>query len=203
MPLVPFFAPGALPFGLAKPASATNASAGNKSGWEATGYDYRDTSIEGFPCLHEFQVGGIVLMPTNGKLKTVPGAVNSTGEGYRSAFDHANEVVQPGYYSVLLKDYGIKAELTATKRVAYQRFTFPANEQSHVLFDIGNRQGESGKVVDAEVSISDEGLIEGWVKTLPLYSDKYQAGATITMYFSAEMDRKADAFELRVQKYLC
>lgn len=187
------FTPGALPFGLAKPASATNASAGNKSGWEATGYDYRDTSIEGFPCLHEFQVGGIVLMPTNGKLKTVPGAVNSTGEGYRSAFDHANEVVQPGYYSVLLKDYGIKAELTATKRVAYQRFTFPANEQSHVLFDIGNRQGESGKVVDAEVSISDEGLIEGWVKTLPLYSDKYQSGATITMYFSAEMDRKADA----------
>lgn len=187
------FAPGALPFGMAKPASATNASAGNKSGWEATGYDYRDTSIEGFPCLHEFQVGGIVLMPTNGKLKTVPGAVNSTGEGYRSAFDHANEVVQPGYYSVLLKDYGIQAELTATKRVAYQRFTFPANEQSHVLFDIGNRQGESGKVVDAEVSISDEGLIEGWVKTLPVYSDKYQSGATITMYFSAEMDRKSDA----------
>ena len=56
------FAPGALPFGLAKPAAATNASVGNKSGWEATGYDYRDTSIEGFPCLHEFQVGGIVLM---------------------------------------------------------------------------------------------------------------------------------------------
>lgn len=50
------FAPGALPFGLAKPAATTNASVGNKSGREATGYDYRDTSIEGFPCLHEFQV---------------------------------------------------------------------------------------------------------------------------------------------------
>ena len=60
------FAPGALPFGLAKPGPATNASLGNKSGWEATGYDYRDSSIEGFPCLHEFQVGGIVLMPTHG-----------------------------------------------------------------------------------------------------------------------------------------
>ena len=57
---------------------------------EATGYDYRDTSIEGFPCLHEFQVGGIVLMPTVGELKTVPGAVNdSTGSGYRSRFDHS------------------------------------------------------------------------------------------------------------------
>ena len=57
-------APGALPFGMAKPGPSTNGHYGNKSGWEATGYDYRDTSIEGFPCLHEFQIGGITLMPT-------------------------------------------------------------------------------------------------------------------------------------------
>ena len=184
------FAPGALPFGLAKPASATNASVGNKSGWEATGYDYRDTSIEGFPCLHEFQVGGIVLMPTVGTLKTVPGAVNSTGEGYRSAFDHADEAAHPGYYSVLLKDYNVKAELTATKRVAYQRFTFPESDESHVLFDIGNRQGESGKAVASEVNITETGLIEGWVETLSEYSNKYQSGATIKMFFSARMDKQ-------------
>jgi len=184
------FAPGALPFGLAKPASATNASVGNKSGWEATGYDYRDTSIEGFPCLHEFQVGGIVLMPTVGTLKTVPGAVNSTGEGYRSAFDHADEAAHPGYYSVLLKDYNVKAELTATNRVAYQRFTFPESDESHVLFDIGNRQGESGKAVASEVNITETGLIEGWVETLSEYSNKYQSGATIKMFFSARMDKQ-------------
>lgn len=184
------FAPGALPFGMAKPASATNASIGNKGGWEATGYDYRDTSIEGFPCLHEFQVGGIVLMPTTGKLVTVPGAVNSNGEGYRSEFDHSDEIARPGYYSVLLKDYGIKAELTATQRVAYQRFTFPEGKQSNVLFDIGNRQGESGAPVDAEVVITSDGLIEGWVETLPLYCDKYHKGATVKMFFSAQMDKK-------------
>ena len=34
------FAPGAMPFGMAKPAPSTNGSLGNKSGWEATGYDY-------------------------------------------------------------------------------------------------------------------------------------------------------------------
>lgn len=183
------FAPGALPFGLAKPASATNASAGNKGGWEATGYDYRDKTIEGFPCLHEFQIGGIVLMPTVGKLVTVPGPVNTTGKGYRSAFSHDDEIAQPGYYSVLLKDYNIKAELTATKRVAYQRFTFPGSGQSNLLFDIGNQQGESGKVVDAEADITSEGLVEGWVETLPLYCNKYQNGATVKMFFSAEMDK--------------
>lgn len=183
------FTPGALPFGLAKPASATNASVGNKSGWEATGYDYRDTSIEGFPCLHEFQVGGIVLMPTIGKLKTVPGSVNSKGEGYRSSFSHDDEIALPGYYSVLLKDYGIKAELTATQRVAYQRFTFPEGEQSNILFDIGNRQGESGEPLDAEVVVTDNGLVEGWVETLPVYCDKYHKGASVKMYFSAQMDK--------------
>lgn len=188
------FAPGARPFGLAKPGPATNASIGNKSGWEATGYDYRDTSIEGFPCLHEFQVGGIVLMPTVGELKTVPGEVNSTGQGYRSAFTHEDETAMPGYYAVLLKDYNVKAEVTATERVAFQRFIFPQSDESHVLFDIGNRQGDSGAAQDAEVNIMEDGLIEGWVTTLPEYSNKYQNGATVTMYFSARLDKQADAF---------
>lgn len=186
-------APGALPFGLAKPGPSTNGSEGNPSGWEATGYDYRHTSIEGFPCLHEFQVGGVVLMATNGELKTVPGKRDTQGEGYRSAFSHEDETALPGYYSVLLKDYGIQAEMTATQRVAYQRFTFPANEQSHLLFDIGNQQGESGPAVDSEVTITENGLIEGWVKTLPAYINKYQHGATLTMYFSAQVDRRPDA----------
>ena len=188
------FAPGAMPFGLAKPAPATNASVGNKSGWEATGYDYRDTSIEGFPCLHEFQVGGIVLMPTVGELKTVPGALNSEGEGYRSSFDHQDEIATAGYYSVLLTDYHVKAELTATQRVAFQKFTFPESDESHILFDIGNRQGESGPVVDASVEIVEDDLIEGWVTTLPAYSDKYQSGATVSMFFSARLDKPADSY---------
>lgn len=209
-------APGALPFGLAKPGPATNASLGNKSGWEATGYDYRDASIEGFPCLHEFQIGGIVLMPTTGNLITIPGPVDSQLDsknlsnsdskdsseetpkstskfkGYRSSFDHADEIARPGYYSVFLKDYNIKAEVTATKRVAYQRFTFPKAEQSHVLFNIGNRQGESGPAVNSEVNVTPDGLVEGWVETLPAYCNKYQKGATIKMFFSAVMNKKPD-----------
>lgn len=185
------FTPGAVPFGMAKPAPSTNGHLGNASGWEATGYDYRDTSIEGFPCLHEFQVGGIVLMPTSGKLVTVPGLpTDSTGtSGYRSRFDRKDEVAVPGYYSVLLKDYGIQAELTATPRVAFQRFTFPAGSDNHILFDIGNRQGESGAVRDAEVVFTSEGTIEGWVVTEPEYVKKYQPGAVVPLYFSAVLDK--------------
>lgn len=184
------FTPGAVPFGMAKPAPSTNGHIGNKSGWEATGYDYRDQSIEGFPCLHEFQIGGIVLMPTTGSLKTIPGAVDdSTGIGYRSRFDRADEIATAGYYSVLLKDYSIRAELTATPRVAIQRYTFPAGEDSRILFDIGNRQGESGAVRDAEITFTEDGRIEGWVITEPEYVRKYQPGASVPLYFSAVLDK--------------
>lgn len=188
------FTPGAMPFGMAKPAPSTNGHIGNKSGWEATGYDYRDQSIEGFPCLHEFQIGGIVLMPTNGTLKTIPGAVDDTsGNGYRSRFDRTDEIATAGYYSVLLKDYGIKAELTATPRVAFQRYTFPAGEQNHILFDIGNRQGESGAVRDAEINLTDDGRVEGWVITEPEYVRKYQPGASVPLYFSAVLDKAPES----------
>jgi predicted alpha-1,2-mannosidase len=189
------FTPGALPFGMAKPAPSTNGHIGNNGGWEATGYDYRDKSIEGFPCLHEFQVGGIVLMPASGTLRTTPGPVTDTTRiGYRSRFDRSDEIAMPGYYSVLLKDYQIKAELTATPRVAFQRYSFPAGKENHILFDIGNRQGESGAVKDAYVTKTSDGRIEGRVITEPEYVKKYQPGATVSLYFSAIVDQSPAAW---------
>lgn len=185
-----FYTPASMPFGMAKLGPSTNAHYGNNNGWEAVGYDARDNSIEGFACLHEFQVGGIVLAPINGKLQTIPGKLENPDEGYRSRFDRKDEFATSGYYSVLLKDYNITTELTATKRVGFQRYTFPESEQSHILFDIGNRQGESGKVLDAKVNYLSDGRIEGYVITEPEYVKKFQKGASIAMYFSAVVDKK-------------
>jgi predicted alpha-1,2-mannosidase len=187
-------APGANPFGMAKPGPSTDGHLGNSSGWEAVGYDFRHTSIEGFPNFHEFQVGGVVFMPTRGQLKTIPGEPGSTGTGYRSAFDKKDEILHPGYYSVILKDYGIKAEVTSTNRVSFHRYTFPAGKESHILFDIGNTQGESGKVKDSRVTLTSGGRIEGFVETLPEYVKKYQNGASIKMYFSADIDREPESY---------
>lgn len=189
-----FYTPAAMPFGLAKLGPSTNAHYGNEQGWEATGYDDRDTSIEGFACLHEFQVGGIVLAPSVGKLQTIPGTLENPDEGYRSRFDRKDEYATSGYYSVLLKDYNIKAELTATKRVGFQRYTFPKSTESHIIFDIGNRQGESGAVKESKVMMTEDGRIEGYVITNPEYVKKYQAGAEVAMYFSAVVDKKPKTF---------
>lgn len=189
------FAPGAMPFGMAKPGPSTNGHLGNASGWEATGYDYRDNTIEGFPCLHEFQVGGIVLMPTVGPLKTIPGPVgDTTGIGYRSRFSHDSEVATAGKYAVILGDCDIMVELTATPRVAFQRYGFYTGKERHILFDIGNRQGESGAVKDAQVTLTPDGRIEGYVITEPEYVKKYQPGATVPLYFSAVVDKEPVGF---------
>lgn len=183
-----FFTPAAVPFGMAKLAPTTDGHLGNAGGWQAVGYDARHTSIEGFANFHEFQVGGIVVAPTVGELQTLPGDLDAPESGYRSRFDKADEVARPGYYSVLLKDYGVKAELTATKRVGFHRYTFPSTEQANLIFNVGTRMGESGPVRDAEVRYTADGRIEGWVETEPVYVDIYQKGATIKMYFSAETD---------------
>ncbi len=185
-----FFTPAAVPFGMAKPAPSTDGHLGNTGGWQAVGYDYRHTSIEGFANFHEFQIGGVVLMPTIGDLVTIPGSLEDTNSGYRSNFDKTNESASPGYYSVLLKDYNVKAELTATKRVAFHRYTFPQSTQSNIIFDIGNRQGESGPIKDARVTYTEDGYIEGFVTTYPVYIRNYQRGANLTMYFSALPDKK-------------
>lgn len=187
-----FYTPAAVPFGMAKLAPSTDAHLGNPGGWQAVGYDFRHTSIEGFANFHEFQVGGVVLAPTVGALQTVPGELDNPDSGYRSRFDKKDEFAKPGYYSVLLKDYGVKAELTAMKRVGFHRYTYPKSDQSHLIFDIGNKQGESGEVKDAEVQYFEDGRIEGYVVTSPVYVNIYQKGADVRMYFSAVIDKKPE-----------
>lgn len=182
------YTPASEPFGLAKLGASTNGTYGNKDGWEAVGYEDGHNSIDGFPCLHEFQVGGVALMPITGEAKTRPGLLENPEEGWRSTFQKSDEVADAGYYSVVLQDYGIRTELTATARVGYQRYTFPASEDSHILLNIGNRQGESGAVRDARIEVIDPQTVQGYVVTEPEYVKKYQKGASVPMYFYACFD---------------
>lgn len=187
-----FYTPASLPFGMAKLAPSTNGSYGNREGWEAVGYEDGHTSIEGFACFHEFQVGGVMLMPVVGEVKTQPGSLENPEEGYRSYFEKTNETATPGYYSVILDDYNTKVELTATERVGLQQYTFPESDKSYIIFDIGNRLGESGAVKDAHIRLVDNRTIEGFVTTIPEYIKKYQSGADLSMYFYAKLDKPVE-----------
>lgn len=183
-----FYTPAARPFGMAKLAPHTNAY-NSQGGWGPVGYDDRHTSIEGFGHFHEFQIGGLVFMPITGNLKTVPGSLENPDEGYRSRFDKSTEQSATGYYSAYLTDYNIQAELTATLRVGYHRYTFPKTQQAHLIIDIGHKQGESSDVTEAYAKLVNDNEVEGYVETYPEYAKFCDPDKRIKMYFVARLNK--------------
>lgn len=105
-------------------------------GWQA-GYDPTFESVGAFSHIHEWTMGGLGMLPVNGPLKIKVGDQRSApGEGYRSRIDKSTEEAPLGYYKVILTDYNIKAELTATTRASFQRYTYPKATDSRVMIDL-------------------------------------------------------------------
>jgi len=83
------------------------------------GYQYKDSNIIGFAHTNfsgtgHSDLGDFLMMPTTGDLVLEPLKTANGGKEFNSAFSHNNEEASPGYYKVLLDDYGITAELTAS-----------------------------------------------------------------------------------------
>lgn len=140
----------------------------HNQGWTyCAGYIYSESSVMGFSHTHWSGVGmvnggEVLLMPTTGlKLQTTPGSLENPDEGYRSRFDHADEVASPGYYSVLLKDYNVKAELTSTQRAGFHRYTFPKTENARIILDLGHQIGTNTSGELSELTILNNNRIEG------------------------------------------
>jgi predicted alpha-1,2-mannosidase len=113
-------------------------------GWDACGgYHYTDSSIIGFSHTHLSgtgisDLGDFLFMPFTGAPKVVPGTAENPDGGYRSRFSHSSEEAEPGYYSVHLEDYAIKAELTTSIRAGFHRYIFPGDEQSGIIIDLAH-----------------------------------------------------------------
>jgi putative alpha-1,2-mannosidase len=104
----------------------------------------------------------VLLMPGTGPVKTIPGGRENPGEGYRSRFSHADEGATPGYYSVLLRDYDVRAELSATERAGIHKYTFPKSDTSHFILDFTHLYGIApGGVRWSELKIVNADTIVG------------------------------------------
>lgn len=146
--------------------------------WDAcSGYYYEDTTINGFSHTHVSgtgcaDYGDVLLMPTVGKQEYHPMGAKSQQMAYCSAFSHDNEVAQPGYYSVLLERYNVKAELTATKRAAIHRYTFPEAEDAGFILDFDySIERQTNEEMKIEVISDTE--IRGHKKTVYWAFDQY------------------------------
>ena len=149
-----------LPFGMVK-LSPDNM---DPTGMLDAGYEYTTNSISGFSNVHSWIMSGFITMPTTGDIKIKPGSEANPDEGYRSRFSHKNEEASVGYYAVYLDDYNIKAELTATTRTGFQRYTFPKSDKAHILFDLKIPEETDVKIVSAEITKVTDTEITGFVK---------------------------------------
>jgi putative alpha-1,2-mannosidase len=61
--------------------------------------------------------------------------------------DGREEESVPGYYAVLLRDYGVRAELTATSRVGVHKYRFPQDKSSHFIVDLDHGYDDGPGVV--------------------------------------------------------
>jgi predicted alpha-1,2-mannosidase len=149
-------------------------------GWDwSSGYHYSDNSLLGFSHLHRSGMGAgdwgdVLLIPTTGELKVTPGSKENPGEGYRSRFSHEEETASPGFYSVNLTDYGVKAELTVSERAGYHRYTFPETDAAHIILDAGHGIRENYRVGSEVKIVSDTEIVghrksHGFVKHKNVY----------------------------------
>lgn len=149
-------------------------------GWDACGgYHYSDSSIIGFSHTHLSgtgisDLGDILFMPINGIPKTDPGTPEDPDAGYRSRFSHDDEIAMPGYYSVDLKDYNIRAELTATPRTGFHRYTFNNAKEAAVLIDLAHtiypdRNPYHELVIINDREISGYKKSSGWAQEQDIY----------------------------------
>lgn len=166
--------PGAVvPHGMIQPSPDTRID-----GWDAcSGYHYSDSSINGFSHTHLSgtgccDYGDVLLMPTTGKQHYLTTDPSSQRLAYASTFSHRNETAEPGYYSVFLDTYGVKAELTATKRGAIHRYTFPESKEAGFILDLDySLQRQTNSEMSIEI-VSDTEL-RGRKKTTYWAFDQY------------------------------
>lgn len=146
-----------------------------RGGWDwCSGYNYSDSLIIGFSHTHLSGTGcgdlcDVLITPTTGKFNLDNNIMIDSTFNLRSKFSHKNEKAEPGYYSVLLDDYNIKAELTATERAGFHKYTFPESLNSSIVIDLGysvnwDSPTKTNITVENKTTISGYRFSTGWAK---------------------------------------
>ena len=157
-----------------------------------SGYHESDSTVIGFSHTHLSGTGigdlfDVTVMPVVGEVTCARGTEEDPASGLWSYADRTKEVVRPGYYSVPLVRYGITAEMTATSRVGFHRYTFPAADDAAVIFDLENG-GCWDKATETHIEPSGDSRLVGW-----RYSTGWAKNQRV--WFVAEFSRPFTSFE--------
>jgi len=161
--------------------------------WDWTsGYHESDSTVIGFSHTHLSGTGigdlfDVTVMPVVGEVTCARGTEEDPASGLWSYADRTKEVVRPGYYSVPLVRYGITTEMTATSRVGFHRYTFPAADDAAVIFDLENG-GCWDKATETHIEPSGDSRLVGWRYSTGWAKDQ-------RVWFVAEFSRPFTSFE--------
>lgn len=193
--------PGAtLPHGMVQLSPDTR-----QDGWDACGgYHYSDNTMLGFSHTHLSgtgigDYGDILFMPIVGEKPLRMGTEKEPNGSYRSRFSHGREQARPGYYAVLLEDDSIRAELTATLRTGWHRYTYPTGKEARLIIDMEPSVQRRRHPLTRLCALNDSVLcgmrtVEGWAPCRHIYfyarfSSPFQA----RFYADAESEAVADS----------
>lgn len=164
------------------------------TGWDwCSGYHYSDSTIIGFSHTHLSgtgigDLGDISVMPVTGNVTLADGKLGQPQTGFYSLFSHREETARPGYYSVRLKRYDIRAELTASKRVGFHQYSFPAGVQPKLIINL--KQGiQWDRPTQTYIHMENDTTVSGY-----RYSTGWAADQRI--YFTAVFSKKIKSFSV-------
>lgn len=138
-----------------------------------SGYEYEVNTIKAIAQTSGTQWGklNIPIMPLEGN--------NFTADDFASTYKHSTEEAHPGYYRVLLERYNINAELTATKRCAYHKYTYLGGKDKKLAFDLVHSGGGSSSW---ELNKGGDNIVTGKQGNLYFYAVMNEKIKSIDIY---------------------
>ena len=109
-------------------------------GWDwCSGYHYSDSILVGFAHTHLSgtgigDLGDILFMPVSDEF--VPDTISEIPFAWKSSYSHETESAEPGFYFLHINRYNINAELTATDRVGFHKYSFNDEGNSKIIIDL-------------------------------------------------------------------
>jgi len=179
--------PGAMtPFGMVRLGPETASIVTRSRALNTSGYYYGDDQLLGFSHTRLNGTGAtdgghFLVIPTRDLIE--PSQLKA---GYTTSFSHSDEMAEPGYYSVVLRDIGARVELTATPRVGVHRYTFDetrgAGSRAHLMLDVSNALGGRRSGEGSVRVLPGAREVEGTIKTYGTFAGRYGG---LRVYFVA------------------
>jgi predicted alpha-1,2-mannosidase len=139
------------------------------AGWMG-GYEYSMMNVSGFSHIHAWTMSGLRIMPANQDFTKDDGAPDRPykggSAGYHSRIEKETEKAWPGYYSCFLYDASCKAEMTATTRCGFHRYTFDKQCDARIILDLLFPAEDQAEILDARIDRVSDTLIEGYANTI-------------------------------------